>query len=89
LQEPTLNLGLEITESKKSVINSEINLNQRILTQVPILLQGKMARGIQMRVGACEGFPNNSVRLVLLANGNSYDVDSSTFSPIGKWPFIH
>jgi hypothetical protein len=32
-----------------------------------------------MRVGACEGFPYNSVRLVLLTNINRYKVDSNTF----------
>jgi hypothetical protein len=32
-----------------------------------------------MRVGACEGFAYNSVKLVLLANVNRYEVDSSSF----------
>jgi hypothetical protein len=31
----------------------------------------------QMRVGAREGFANHSVKLVLLANGNRYEVDST------------
>jgi hypothetical protein len=35
--------------------------------------------GKQMRVGASEGFPYHSVKLVLLANGNGYEVDSDTF----------
>jgi hypothetical protein len=33
----------------------------------------------QMRVGARKGFPYNSVELVLLANGNRYQVDSNEF----------
>jgi hypothetical protein len=37
-------------------------------------------QGKQMRIGACEGFAYNSVKLVLLANGNRYDVDSNVFS---------
>jgi hypothetical protein len=32
-----------------------------------------------MRVGARKGFAYHSVRLVLLANGNRYEVDSITF----------
>ncbi len=39
-------------------------------------------QGKQMRVGACEGFAYHSVKLFLLANGNSYEVDSNKFS---KW----
>ncbi len=33
----------------------------------------------QMRVDACEDFAYNSVKLVLLANGYRYEVDSNTF----------
>jgi hypothetical protein len=48
-------------------------------------MQAKMAQqGKQMRVGACKGFPYHSVTLVLLANGNRYDVDSNTFLLSGK-----
>jgi hypothetical protein len=36
-------------------------------------------QGKQMRVGAREGFAYNSVKLVLLANGNRYEVDYNTF----------
>jgi hypothetical protein len=36
-------------------------------------------QGKQMRVGAREGFAYHSVKLVLLANSNNYDVDSSAF----------
>jgi hypothetical protein len=35
-------------------------------------------QGKQMRVGAREGLAHHSVKLVLLANGNSYGVDSNT-----------
>ncbi len=35
-------------------------------------------QGKQMRVGAPEGFAYNSVKLVLLANDNRYEVDFST-----------
>ncbi len=47
-------------------------------------LQGK-----QMRVGAREGFAYYSVKLVLLAKGNRYEVDSNTFFQSGKtlYPF--
>jgi hypothetical protein len=38
----------------------------------------------QGKVGAREGFPYNSVVLVLLANGNRYEVDSKTFFLSGK-----
>jgi hypothetical protein len=37
----------------------------------------------QMGVGACEGFAYYLLKLVLLANGNRYEVDSNTF--ILKW----
>jgi hypothetical protein len=42
-----------------------------------------------MRGGAREGFPYRSVKLVLLANGNRYEMDSNTFSQNGKalYPF--
>jgi hypothetical protein len=40
--------------------------------------------GKQMRVGAREGFAYHSVKLVLLANGNRYEVDSNTFFGSGK-----
>ncbi len=39
--------------------------------------------GKQMRVGAREGFANHSVKLVLLANGNRYEIDSNMF--LSKW----
>jgi hypothetical protein len=32
-----------------------------------------------MRVGARQGFAYNSVKLVLLANGNSHEIDFNTF----------
>jgi hypothetical protein len=46
-------------------------------------------QGKQMRVGARKGFAYHSVKLVLLANGNRYEVDSSTFFLSGKalYPF--
>jgi hypothetical protein len=46
-------------------------------------------QGKQMRVGAREGLPYNSVKLVLLPNGNRYEVDSNTSFPSGKalYPF--
>jgi hypothetical protein len=40
------------------------------------------------RVGAREGFPNDSVKLVSLANGNWYEVDSNTFFEVAK-PSVH
>jgi hypothetical protein len=36
-------------------------------------------QGKQMKYGAFEGFAYYSVKVVLLANGNRYDVDSNTF----------
>jgi hypothetical protein len=36
-------------------------------------------QGKQMRVSALKGLPYHSVKLVLMANGNRYEVDSSTF----------
>jgi hypothetical protein len=41
-------------------------------------------QGKQMRVGAREDFAYRSVKLVLLANGNRYEVDSNTFFLGGK-----
>jgi hypothetical protein len=37
-----------------------------------------------MKVGACKGFGYHLVKLVLLANGNRYEVGSNTFFPSGK-----
>ncbi len=49
-------------------------------SQVPTLLQAKMSQqGKQMRVGAPEGFAFNAEKLVLLANGNRYEVDFNGF----------
>jgi hypothetical protein len=53
-------------------------------------MQAKMAQqGKQMRVGAREGFAYDSVKLVLLANGNRYEVDSDKLFHSGKalYPF--
>jgi hypothetical protein len=46
-------------------------------------------QGKQMRVGASKGFEYHSVKLVLLANDNKYDVDSNAFLLSGIKPFIH
>ncbi len=79
LRAPTLDLWLEITQNRKFVIQGFI-WNTKFLSQVPTLLQAKMAQqGKQMRVGACEGFAYHPLKLVLLANGNRYEVDSNTF----------
>jgi hypothetical protein len=53
-------------------------------------MQAKMAQqGKKMRVGAGKGFACHSVKLVLLANGNRYEVDSNMFFPSDKalYPF--
>jgi MFS superfamily sulfate permease-like transporter len=58
--------------------------------QVPTLLQAKMAQQCkQMRVGAWKGFAYHSVKVVILANSNRYDVDSNKFFLGGKavYPF--
>ncbi len=48
-------------------------------------MQAKMAQqGKQMRVGTREGFAYQSVKLVLLADGNRYEVDSNTLLRSGK-----
>jgi hypothetical protein len=46
-------------------------------------------QGKKMRVGAREGLAYNEYKMVLLANGDRYEVDSSTFSLSGKalYPF--
>jgi hypothetical protein len=41
-------------------------------------------QGKQMRVGACKGFAYHSVELVLLANGNRYEIDSNAFLSSGE-----
>jgi hypothetical protein len=59
-----------------------------LLSQVPTLLQAKMAQqGEQMTVGAREGIAFNFVKLVLLAKCNGHEVDSSPFFMVK--PFIH
>ncbi len=47
--------------------------------------QGKQ----MMRVGAREGFAYHSLKLVLLANGNRYEVDMVFFTlyPLARWVF--
>ncbi len=46
-------------------------------------------QGKQMRIGARQSFAYHSVKLVLLANGNTNDVDSNTLFLSGKalYPF--
>jgi hypothetical protein len=79
LRAPTLDLLLEITESRKFVIQGYIWIT-KFQSQVPTSLQAKMAQqGKQMRVGVREGFAYHSVKLVLLANGNRYEFDSNRF----------
>jgi hypothetical protein len=41
-------------------------------------------QGKQMRVGACKSFAYNSVKMVVLANGRRYELDSNTFSLSSK-----
>jgi hypothetical protein len=41
-------------------------------------------QGKQMRGGIREGFAYNSVRMVLLANGNMFEVDYNTFFLSGE-----
>jgi hypothetical protein len=47
-------------------------------------------QGKQIRVGARNGFAYHAVKLVLLANGNKYEVDSNAFFLSGKalYPFL-
>jgi hypothetical protein len=45
-------------------------------------------QGKQMRVGARKGFAYYSVKLILLASGEGYEVDSNTFFLVVK-PSIH
>jgi hypothetical protein len=42
-------------------------------------------QGKQMRVVAHEGFGDNSVKLVLLANSNRYEVDSKFPICVSEW----
>jgi hypothetical protein len=41
-------------------------------------------RGEQMRVGAHKGFAQNSLKVILLANDNRYEVDTSKCFSSGK-----
>jgi hypothetical protein len=87
-QSPTLDLWLEITKSRKFVIRGFIWISKS-WSQVPTILQAKMAhQSKQMRVGARKGFAYHSVKLVLPANGNRYEVLSNTFFLVVK-PSIH
>jgi hypothetical protein len=75
---------LEITKSRQFAVRIS-----EFLSQLPTLLQVKMVKqGKQGRVGAREGFPCNAVKLVLLANGNRYEIYSKTFFLVVK-PSIH
>ncbi len=75
---PTIDLWLEITKTKKFVIQG-FNWIAKFQSQVLSSLQAKMAQqGKQMRVGARKGLAYHSVKLVLLANGNRCDVDYNT-----------
>jgi hypothetical protein len=79
LRAPTLDLCLTISKSRKFVIQGFIRIT-KFQSQVSTSLQAKMApQGKERRVGAQEGFAFLSVKLVLLANGNRYEVDSNTF----------
>ncbi len=84
-QTPTLNyFSLEIAKSRKFAIQECIWITE-FWPQLSTLLQSKTAQqGKQGRVGVCEGFACNSVKLVSLANGNRYEVDSNTFFLSGK-----
>jgi hypothetical protein len=54
-------------------------------SQVPTLLEAKMVQqSKQERVGARQGFPCKSVKLVILVNGSRYEVDANTFFRSGK-----
>ncbi len=44
-------------------------------------------QGKKMRVGAREGLAYHSVKLVLLANGSRYDVDSNMI--LSKWKTLY
>jgi hypothetical protein len=64
----------------KFVIQGVTRLQNSNLHFLLYILQAKMAhQGKQMRVGARGGFAYQSVRLVLLANGDRYEVDPNTF----------
>jgi hypothetical protein len=85
---PTLELWLVITSSRKFVIQVFVWIT-KFKPQIPSLLQAKMVqKGKLMNVGARECFSYNSVKLVLLANCNRYEVNSNTFIQMVK-PFIH
>jgi hypothetical protein len=52
-------------------------------------LQAKLAQqGKHIRVGACEGFSYDSVKLVLLANNKRCEVDSNNIFLSGKALYI-
>jgi hypothetical protein len=76
---PTPDSWREITKSLKFEFQGFICIT-KFWSQISTLLQAKIAhRGKQMRVGAREGFAYHPVKLVLLANGNRYEVDSHAF----------
>jgi hypothetical protein len=61
------------------------NLNYRILISTSYFTASWIGTTRQTGgVSACKGFRCNSVKLVLLANGNRYEVDSNTFFLSGK-----
>ncbi len=77
---PTLDLCLEITISKKFVIQGFIWITQK--SNLKFLLYCK-PKWHNMIVGARKGFAYRSVKLVSLANGNRYEVDSKNV--LCKW----
>ncbi len=65
---------------KQGVRNSGIHQNYKIFISISHFTANQMAQqGRQMRVGSGEGFAYHLVKLVLLADGNRYEVDSNTF----------
>ncbi len=84
LLSPTLDSWLEITQSRKFVIQGSIWSEKILISSFNFTASQMAQQGKQMRVGAFEGFGYQSVKLVLPANGNMYEADSYTCFLTGK-----
>ncbi len=81
---PILDLRLENTKSSKFAFQGFISIT-KIWSLIPTSLEAKLAQeGKHVGVGARQGFPYRSVKLVLLANGNGVRLIPICFTEVVK-----
>ncbi len=79
----TLDSLLEIAERRRFEFRNSSELQNPNLKFL-LYCKPKAQQGKQRSVGAREGFPYDLVKLLVLANGNRYEVDSNTYFRSGK-----